>query len=74
AVIAIIFVVVRKLIFGDPVAGWASLVCIILFIGGIQLFCMGIMGQYLSRTYMETKHRPHYIVSQTNMDDAEKIR
>lgn len=74
AVIAIIFVVVRKLIFGDPVAGWASLVCIILFIGGIQLFCMGIMGQYLSRTYMETKRRPHYIVSQTNMDDAEKIR
>ena len=66
--------VIRKLIFGDPVAGWASTVCIILFIGGVQLLCMGIMGQYLSKTYMEVKHRPHYIVSETNDEQAIRIR
>ena len=71
--IAIIFVIVRRLIWGDPVDGWASLVCIITFIGGIQLFCMGIMGQYLSKTYLETKHRPHYIVAESNADDPVKI-
>ena len=53
--IFIIFVIIRKIIFGDPVAGWPSLVCIITFIGGIQLFCMGIIGQYLSKTYLEVK-------------------
>lgn len=74
AFVAVIFIIIRKLIFGDPVAGWASIVCIMLFIGGLQFFCMGIMGQYLSRTYMESKHRPHYIVAQTNMDSAQKIR
>lgn len=72
--IAIIFVIVRRLVFGDPVDGWASLVCIITFIGGVQLFCMGIMGQYLSKTYMETKKRPHFIVAESNDDDPVKIR
>ena len=71
--IAIIFVIVRRLIWGDPVDGWASLVCIITFIGGIQLFCMGIMGQYLSKTYLETKHRPHCIVAESNAADPVKI-
>ncbi len=71
--LAIIFVVVRRLIFGDPVSGWASLVCIITFIGGVQLFCMGIIGQYLSKTYLETKRRPHFIISETNKKDADKI-
>lgn len=61
----LVFIVVRKLAFGDPVAGWASTVCIIIFIGGIQLFCLGIMGQYIARTYMETKRRPHYIIAET---------
>ena len=56
------FVFVRKLLFGDPVAGWASMVCIIVFIGGIQLFCLGIMGQYIAKIYMEAKKRPHYIL------------
>lgn len=70
--IAIIFEVIRALIFGDPVAGWPSLVCIITFIGGIQLFCMGIMGQYISKTYMEVKHRPHFIVGETNDNECEK--
>lgn len=71
--VAIIFVIIRKLIFGDPVSGWASLVCIITFIGGIQLFCIGIMGHYLSKTYLETKHRPHYIISETNNENAVRI-
>lgn len=60
------FIVIRKLAFGDPVTGWASTVCIVIFIGGIQLFCLGIMGQYIARTYLETKRRPHYIISETN--------
>lgn len=70
---AVIFIVVRKLLFGDPVDGWASTVCIITLIGGIQLFCMGIMGQYIAKTYMEVKKRPHYIVSESNREDANRI-
>lgn len=70
----VIFLIVRKLIFGDPVAGWPSLACIIVFLGGLELFCMGIMGQYMAKTYLETKKRPHYIVSETNVEDAKKIR
>lgn len=66
--IMLILIILRKLIFGDPVAGWASTVCVIIFIGGIQLFCLGIMGQYIAKTYMETKHRPHYIISESNLD------
>lgn len=72
--VAIIFIVVRRLAFGDPVTGWASTVCIITFIGGIQLFCMGIMGQYISKTYLEVKKRPHYIVSETNREDTKRIK
>lgn len=64
--VAIIFIMVRKFIWGDPVEGWPSLACIITFIGGVQLFCMGIMGQYLAKTYVEVKKRPHYIVAETN--------
>lgn len=70
----IAFIIVRKLLFGDPVAGWPSLVCIITFIGGVQLFCMGIMGQYLAKTYMEVKKRPHFIVASTNNENAVKIQ
>ena len=61
AAIAIVFIVVRALAFGDPTSGWPSLACIIIFIGGVQLFCIGILGQYLSKTYLETKRRPIYI-------------
>lgn len=57
----IIFIVVRKLIFDDPVSGWASMVCIILMTSGVQFFCAGILGQYLAKTYMEVKRRPIYI-------------
>ncbi len=61
----IIFIIIRTCIYGDPVAGWPSMICIILFISGIQLFCLGIMGQYMSKEYMEIKNRPIYIVKET---------
>ena len=63
----IVFIIVRTILFGDPVAGWPSLVCIMFFVGGIQLFCHGITGQYLSKTYLETKNRPKYIIKDTNI-------
>ncbi|HIU76115.1 MAG TPA: glycosyltransferase family 2 protein [Candidatus Pelethocola excrementipullorum] len=69
ALILILLICIRKVIFGDPVAGWPSMACIVMFIGGIQLFCMGIMGQYLSKMYLETKRRPHYIVRKTNKEE-----
>ena len=72
AFIAIIFIMVRKFIWGDPVSGWPSLVCIIVFLSGIQMFCIGIIGQYLSKTYVEVKERPHYILSESNKD-VEKV-
>ena len=62
ALVATAFIVVRTLLFGDPVEGWPSLACIVTFIGGLQLMCLGIIGQYLAKTYLETKRRPHYIV------------
>lgn len=60
----IVFIIVRKLIFGDPVSGWPSLVCIILMTSGVQFFCTGILGQYLAKTYMEVKRRPIYLVKE----------
>lgn len=68
AFIMILFVVVRTIVFGDPVAGWPSMVCIIFLIGGIQLLCIGIIGQYLSKTYLETKKRPQYIIKDSNVE------
>lgn len=62
AFIFMIFIFCRALIYGDPVAGWPSMVCIITFIGGVQLLCLGIMGQYMSKLYMEVKDRPKYLV------------
>ena len=67
--IMIIFIIVKTLIYGDPTSGWPSLVCIIFFVSGIQLFCLGIIGQYLSKTYLETKKRPIYIIKETNLND-----
>lgn len=69
--VMILVIVIKTLIYGDPVSGWPSMVCIMFFVGGIQLFCMGIMGQYLSKTYLETKKRPIYIVKETS-DEADK--
>ena len=67
----IVFIIIRTLIFGDPTSGWPSLACIIFAVGGVQLFCMGIMGQYLSKTYLETKKRPIYIVKETEESTKE---
>lgn len=64
AIILIIFIVVRTLLFGDPVSGWPSMVCIISMISGVQLFCLGIVGQYLAKTYMEVKRRPIYLLKE----------
>lgn len=69
-----LFIIVRRLLFGDPVAGWASTICVIVFIGGFQLFCLGIIGQYISKIYMETKNRPHFIISDTNLQNCKKIK
>ena len=66
--IAIIFIIIKTLVFGDPTGGWPSMVCILLFVSGIQLFCMGIIGQYLAKTYLETKKRPIYIIKETEKD------
>ena len=60
--LAIVFVIVRQLVWGGSAFGWPSLVCIILFLAGIQLFCIGILGQYLAKTYLEVKKRPIYIL------------
>lgn len=64
AFLLIIVTIVRKLVFGDPTSGWPSMVCIISLVSGVQLFCLGIVGQYLSKTYMEVKRRPIYLVKE----------
>lgn len=69
AFILIVFIVIRALFYSDPVAGWNSLVCIILLLGGIQLFSIGILGKYLEKTYTEVKNRPIYIVQESNFDE-----
>lgn len=66
ALIMVVYIVVKTLLFGDPVSGWPSLACMVMFMGGIQLFCIGILGQYLAKTYLETKHRPIFILAETN--------
>lgn len=71
--LAVIFIVIRKLLIGDPVDGWASTASIIVFIGGLQLFCLGIIGKYLAKVYLETKKRPHFIVSETNMGEIKNV-
>ena len=69
AFMMIIFIIVKTIAFGDPVAGWPSTACIILFVGGVQLFCVGILGQYLAKTYLEVKGRPIYICKETNIEE-----
>lgn len=71
AFVMIIVIIIRTLVFGDPVSGWPSLVCIIMLIGGVQLLSIGILGQYLSKTYLETKKRPIYIAKETNVEGIE---
>ena len=68
---ALLFVIIRRLMFGDPVSGWASTICVILFACGVQLLCLGIIGQYLTVIYTETKQRPHYIIAETDLLEEE---
>ena len=68
AIVLIIFIIVKTLIWGDPVGGWPSMACIMFLVGGIQLFCTGIIGEYLAKTYLETKNRPIYIIKETEKD------
>lgn len=70
----LLLVILRRVIFGDPVAGWASIICVMVFIGGIQMFCLGIIGQYLSKTYLECKKRPHYIIAESNKSSFERVK
>lgn len=70
AIIAMLFIIIRRLVFGDPVAGWASTVVIILFIGGIQLLSIGILGLYLSKLYLEAKDRPIYLIGESNIEKS----
>ena len=66
SMILIVFIIGRTLLFGDPVAGWPSMACILFLVSGVQLFCTGIVGIYLSKTYLETKHRPIYLLKETS--------
>ena len=68
AFIMIVVIVVKTLAFGDPVSGWPSLACIIFLVGGVNLFCTGIIGEYLAKVYLEVKNRPIYIVAETEKD------
>ena len=68
AFIMIIVVIVKTLAFGDPTTGWPSLACIIFMVSGIQLLCIGVIGEYLSKMYLEVKNRPIYIVKESNME------
>ena len=67
---SMLLIVLRKLCFGDPIQGWASIICTLLFFSGIQLLCVGILGQYLAKTYLETKNRPIYIVDESNIKEV----
>lgn len=75
AFVYLLFILIKYAIFGDPVQGWPTIVCVILIMGGIQLFALGIIGQYIGKTYMEVKNRPHFIISDTNKKkDLNKIK
>ena len=73
AFFAIVFIIVKTLVYGDTTDGWPSLACIIVFVSGVQLFSIGIIGQYLSKTYLEVKNRPVYIVKEHNIEEKIKV-
>lgn len=68
----IVALIIREYLYHVSAYGWTSMVCLVLLIGGIQLFCMGIMGQYLAKTYLETKRRPHYIIARSSEETLAK--
>ena len=74
AFVYLIFIIIKYTLFGDPVQGWPTLICVILLMGGMQLFALGIIGQYIGKTYMEVKNRPHYIISETNKKEIIRIK
>ena len=64
----IVVVIVKTLVYGDPTSGWPSLVCIIFLVSGVQLLCLGVIGEYLAKTYLEVKNRPIYVVKESNVE------
>lgn len=74
AFLMIILIIVKTLVYGDPTSGWPSMVCIIFFVSGVQLFSLGVIGQYLSKTYLEVKNRPVYIIRETEKDVKKQNR
>ena len=70
SILMILFVIMKTLIFGDPVSGYPSLICIIFLLSGIQLFCVGVIGQYMAKLYLEAKHRPVYIIKESRLEDS----
>lgn len=73
SIIYAIFIICKTLIVGESVAGWPTIACLILFLSGIQLLCVGILGQYLSKTYLEAKHRPIYITKESEVDNINDL-
>lgn len=69
AFIMILVIITKTLLFGDPTSGWPSMICVIFLVSGVQLFCLGIIGEYLSKTYLETKKRPIYIIKETEKEE-----
>ena len=67
--IALLFIILRRLLLGNPVEGWASIIWTVVFVGGIQLFSVGVMGQYIAKTYAEVRQRPHFIINETNLHE-----
>jgi glycosyltransferase involved in cell wall biosynthesis len=74
AFVYIVYILIAKEMTGRPVEGWTSTVSIVLFLGGLQLFSIGIIGQYIARIFLETKNRPHFIIAEADQDDAIKIK
>lgn len=74
AFVMILIIITKTLIYGDPTSGWPSLVCIIFLVSGVQLFSLGVIGQYLSKTYLEVKRRPIYIIKETEKDNVENYK
>lgn len=72
AAVLIAFIIIKTLVFGDPTSGWPSMACLVLMLSGVQMFCIGILGQYLAKTYLEVKHRPIYLIGETNLEKKEE--
>lgn len=72
AFVFIVFIIVRKICFNNSVNGWASMVCIISLLGGLQLFAIGVVGQYLAKLYLEIKNRPIYLIGETNIEKSKE--